>query len=104
MQLYTSYLCAQLLSHAQLYATPWTIAHPVSSVHGIFQARVLEWVAISFLGGSSRPKNPTQVSCTSCIGRQSLYHYVTWEAIHKYMDPLKMLIRREIAGYSDRLY
>ena len=59
MQLYTSYLCAQLLSHAQLYATPWTIAHEGSSIHGIFQARILEWVAISCLGGSSRPKNPT---------------------------------------------
>ena len=33
-----------------------------SSVHGIFQARVLEWIAISFSRGSSRPRNPTQVS------------------------------------------
>ena len=36
---------------------------PGSSVHGIFQARVLEWVAISFSRGSSQPKNRTQVSC-----------------------------------------
>ena len=34
-----------------------------SSVHGIFQTRVLEWVAISFSRGSSQPKNQTQVSC-----------------------------------------
>ena len=33
-----------------------------SSVHGIFQARVLEWVAISVSRGSSRPKDRTQVS------------------------------------------
>ena len=33
-----------------------------SSVHGIFQARVLEWIAISFSRASSRPKNQTQVS------------------------------------------
>ena len=33
-----------------------------SSVHGIFQARVLEWIAISFSRGSSQPKNQTQVS------------------------------------------
>ena len=32
------------------------------SVHGIFQARVLEWVAISLSRGSSRPRNRTQVS------------------------------------------
>ena len=33
-----------------------------SSVHGIFQARVLEWIAISFSRGSSLPRNQTQVS------------------------------------------
>ena len=38
---------------------------PGSSVHGIFQARILEWVAISFSRGSSRPRNQTQVSWKS---------------------------------------
>ena len=33
-----------------------------SSIHGIFQARVLEWIAISFSRGSSRPRNRTRVS------------------------------------------
>ena len=33
-----------------------------SSIHSIFQARVLEWVAISFSRGSSRPRDQTQVS------------------------------------------
>ena len=36
---------------------------PGSSVHGIFQAIVLEWIVISFSRGSSRPKDRTQVSC-----------------------------------------
>ena len=40
---------------------------PRSSVHGIFQARVLEWVAISFSRGSSQPRDQTWVSCT--VGR-----------------------------------
>ena len=35
---------------------------PGSSVHGIFQAIVLEWIAISFSGGSSRPRDQTRVS------------------------------------------
>ena len=35
---------------------------PGSSVHGIFQAIVLEWIAISFSSGSSRPRDGTQVS------------------------------------------
>ena len=36
---------------------------PGSSVHGIFQAVVLEWIAISFSSGSSQPRAQTQVSC-----------------------------------------
>ena len=35
---------------------------PGSSVHGILQARILEWVAISFSMKSSRPRDQTQVS------------------------------------------
>ena len=35
---------------------------PSSSVHGILQARILEWVAISFSRGSSQPRDRTQVS------------------------------------------
>ena len=38
---------------------------PTSSIHGIFQARVLEWVAFSFSRGSSRPREQTQVSWTA---------------------------------------
>ena len=41
---------------------PVDCSPPCSSVHGIFQARVLEWVAISFSRGSSRPRDRTQVS------------------------------------------
>ena len=36
---------------------------PASSVHGILQARVIEWVAIPFSRGSSQPRDWTQVSC-----------------------------------------
>ena len=36
-----------------------------SSAHGIFQARVLEWVVISFSRGSSWPRDQTRVSCVS---------------------------------------
>ena len=39
------------LSHVRLFATPWTVAHLVLPGHGILQARILEWVAISFSGG-----------------------------------------------------
>ena len=44
--------------------SPWTVAHlPGSSVHGIFQVRILEWVAVPFSRGSW-PRDQTQVSRT----------------------------------------
>ena len=44
------------------------------SVHGISEARILEWVDISSSRGSSQPRDLTQVSCVSCIGRQIIYY------------------------------
>ena len=44
-----------------------------SSVHGILQARILKWVAISFSRGSSQPRDQTQVSCS--VGR---YFFTNW--------------------------
>ena len=43
---------------------PMDCIPPGSSVHGILQARILEWVALSFSRGSSRPRDQIQVSCT----------------------------------------
>ena len=48
---------------------PMDCRPPGSSLHGIFQARILEWVAISFSKGSSQPRDQTYISC---IGRQIL--------------------------------
>ena len=47
---------------------------PDSSVHGILQARILEWVAMPSSRGSSRPRDQIHVSCVSCNGRWVLYH------------------------------
>ena len=59
---------------------PMDCSPPGSSVHGILQARILEWVAIPSSRGSSQPKDWTRISCGSCIGRRILYHWATWEA------------------------
>ena len=56
------------LSRVQLIAIPRTCGLPGSSIHGIFQARVLEWVAISFPRGSSWLRDWTQVS--RIVGRR----------------------------------
>ena len=47
---------------------PMDCSLPWSSIHGIFQARILEWVAISFSSRSSRPRDWTQVS--RIVGRR----------------------------------
>ena len=67
-----SSVCVCALSHVRLFVTTWTIVHPPgSSVHVIFQARILEWVAISYSRGSSLPRDRTWVSC---ISRQVLFN------------------------------
>ena len=51
-------------SHVQLFASdPMNCSPPGSSVHGILQARILEWIAMPFSRASSRPRDRTQVSC-----------------------------------------
>ena len=63
-----------LFSHVQLFCDPRDCSPPGSSVHKVSQARTLERVAIPFSRASSLPRDPTGVSCISCIGRWVLYH------------------------------
>ena len=62
----TSQLCLTLCD-------PVDYSSSGSSVHEILQARILEWVAMPFPRGSSRPRDRTHASYLSCIGRQVLY-------------------------------
>ena len=50
------------LCYVPLFATPWTVARQAPLSLGILQARILEWVAISFSMGSSQPRDQTCVS------------------------------------------
>ena len=61
--------------------TPWAVACQASLSMDSFQARILEWVAISYSRGSSQCSDQTCISCVSYIGRQILYHCATWEAL-----------------------
>ena len=54
-----------VLSYVPLFVTPTDYSAPGSSINGISQARILEWVAISFSKGSSWPEDQTCVSCIS---------------------------------------
>ena len=67
---------------------------PGFSVHGVSQARILKWVAISFSRGSSWSRDRT---CVSCVGWWILYHWATREAIRIYSNNKK-------EGNSDTCY
>ena len=80
------YAVVYLLSHVQLCATPYTVCNPPgSNVHGIFQARILEWVAIPFSRGSFQPRDQTIIS----FSRWVLYHWVIREALEYIVERLK---------------
>ena len=60
----------KLLSHVQLFATLWTVAYQAPlSIHGIFQARVLEWVVIAFSRGIflAQRLNPGLLHCRQTL-------------------------------------
>ena len=63
---------------------PMDCSRPGSSVHGIFHARILEWVAISYSRGSSPPRDRTRVSCVSCIASR----FFTCWAIEEALDSI----------------
>ena len=61
-------LCCEVAQSCPTLCDPMDCSLPDSSLHRILQARVLEWVAISFSRGSSQPRNQTRVSCI--LGRR----------------------------------
>ena len=68
---YDIYVCLLSCLAVSNSFDPRDYSPPGSSVHGISQARTLEWVATSFSSISSQPRNQSHISS---IGRQILYH------------------------------
>jgi len=67
-------MCAKSLQLCPTLCNPMDCSQLDSSVHGILQARILEWVAMPSSRGSSQLRDQTCVSYVSCIGRWVLYH------------------------------
>ena len=72
--LYLIYMRVKSLQSCLTLWYPMDCSLPGSSVHGILQARILEWDAMPASRGSSRPRDQTYSSCIFCTGRQILYH------------------------------
>ena len=79
--------------------TPWTVGCQASQ-SGIFQARILEWVAMPSSRGSSQPRDQTHISCVSCI----VGGFFTAEQPrldsnwYKYADPTKPQSEAEVSS------
>ena len=73
------YVCVLVAKSRLTLCDPMDCGPPGSSVHGILQARILEWVAISFSRGSSQLRDQIQVSC---ITGRLFTIWATREALH----------------------
>ena len=65
-------MCAQ---SCPTLSDPMGCSPPGSSVHGLLQARILEWIAISFSRGSSQPRSPRSLFSNPC-----LLYLLHWQA------------------------
>ena len=73
-------MCVCVYSIVSNSLQPMDSSPPVSSVHGILQARIMERVVRPSSRGSSQPRDQTCISCVSCIGRRFFTNCATWGA------------------------
>ena len=77
----SNHLCFLWMLNCVWLCDPGDYSPPGSSVHRIFHARILEWVAISFSRELSWSRNRTHVSCVTCIDRQ-IFFFFFFLALH----------------------
>ena len=77
------HLTVHVLSWVCFFVTSPTVAHQAPLSRGFFLVRILEWVAISYSGGSSQPSDQT---CVSCIGKWILRHLGIPNVIYSYLN------------------
>ena len=77
LRFYTT--CAKLFQSCPTLCDPLDCSPPCSSVPGILQAKIQDWVAILFIRGSSQPRAQTHVSCVLFSSVESLNHVQLFE-------------------------
>ena len=89
-------VCVYVLSCVWLFCNSMDYSPQGFSVYGISQARILEWVATSFSGGSSWPRNQTHISC---IGRGILSFWAPREDHNELLPKTQRdRVEREVGG------
>ena len=77
-------MCVSVVEPCLTLCDPMDCSPPGSSVHGILQARILEWVAMPSSRGSSGPRDGTCVSCASCSGKP----FIGWCGLNETLHTL----------------
>ena len=94
------FVCVLVTQSCPALPDPTDCSLPGSSVHGILQARILEWVAIPFSRGSSQPRNPAQVSCIagdSLLSEPPWKKYPMWSiSFHREMHHLDESVKNNL--------
>ena len=99
-------MCVCVCACARTQSCPTLCNPPGSSVHRIFQTRILEWVPMPSSRRSSQPRDRTLVSYASCISRQILYHCTTWEIPYYLYNKFQTLLPKTLMNlwYCCHLY
>ena len=95
---YCKRMRAKLLQLCLTLYDPMDCSLPDSSVHGILQARILKWVAISSSSGYFQPKDWTHVSCSSWIAGR----FFTTEPSGKYLGTLEAVSQADMSSHWQR--
>ena len=94
-----AHACAQSLQSCVILCIPMDCILPGSSLHGILQARILEWVAMPSSWGSSWPRDWTQVYCI--VGGFFTY-WTTWEGNWPHTQQLDWFLKLAYNNAYDR--
>ena len=97
-------MCAQLLSHVLLFATPRTIAHQAPLSMRFSRQEYWSGVVISSSRGSSPSRDWTQVPCISWICRWILYHHTTGEVPYTAMSMTVQISLRYLVSFHLDIY
>ena len=104
------FLCLHHYIKCEVAKSCPTLCNPMDyTVHGILQARILEWVAFPFSGGSFQPRNQTQVSCiagrffTNCTIRETtitLHYTITLKHNQNFFPKLPGELRSKYPNWE----
>ena len=94
-------MCAEL---CPALCNPMDSSLPGSSVYGICQARILEWVAISFSRGSFQLRGRTYITCVPCISRYFLYMRSPFDILFLAKGLSRVFSRNKFEGISSSAF